>query len=31
MIERVFKPLSDELDRLLEDPAVQKTLLETDR
>ena len=31
MIGRVFKPLSDELDRLLEEPAVQKTLLETHR
>ena len=31
MIGRVFKPLADELDRLLEDPVVQKTLLEIDR
>lgn len=31
MIARVFRPVADELDRLLEDPAVQKSLIGSNR
>lgn len=31
MIARVFRPVADELDRLLDDPAIQKSLIGSQR